>query len=77
MGIRASSNLETVRKQIEERLPGTYMPNTFGVFIFGIEETPYATEHGFQNWDNVRTPYFDSDMYWVQTFPKKIANCFG
>ena len=51
MGIRASSNHETVRKQIEERHPGTYMPNTFGVFIFGIEETPYATEHGFQNWD--------------------------
>ena len=51
MGIRATSNHESVRKQIEQRHPGTYMPNTFGVFIFGIEETPYASEHGFQNWD--------------------------
>jgi len=51
MGIRVSSNHEIVRKQIEERYPGTYVPNTFGIFVFDIEETPYAAEYGFQNWD--------------------------
>ena len=51
MGIRASSNHEGVRSQIEERHPGTYMPNTFGVFIFGIEETPHASTHGLQDFD--------------------------
>ena len=51
MGIRAASNHEGVRNQIEEKHPGTYMPNTFGVFVFGTEETPHATTHGLQDFD--------------------------
>jgi len=51
LGLRVSSNHEPVRTEIERRHPGTYVPNTFGVFVFDIEETPYAAEHGFQNWD--------------------------
>ena len=51
MGIRATSNHEGVRNQIEEKHPGTYMPNTFGVFVFGTEETPHATTHGLQDFD--------------------------